>query len=123
MEITSIGKLNKFQTPIDSKLLDSLTKYEREQLLEYITSVKFISNLIASEEVRGFAKDRPNHCDLPNSDERRLYNDERVVVDISNPHILTDMDFFRERAIFFQKYGVYTHLRVNPNPKSEYIAF
>ena len=33
------------------------------------------------------------------------------------------MDFFRERALFYEKHGRYTHLRPNPNPKSEYAQF
>jgi len=33
------------------------------------------------------------------------------------------MDFFRERALFFEKHNKYTHLTPNPNPKSTYAEF
>ena len=33
------------------------------------------------------------------------------------------MDFFREKALFFEKHGKYTNLTPNPNPKSEYGTF
>jgi len=39
---------------------------------------------------------------------------------LENPHILEDMDYFRPSAIHFEKYGCYTKLRPNGNPKSEY---
>jgi hypothetical protein len=71
--------------------------------------------LIAPEEVRGYAKDKPR--------ETKFYNDGRINVDLTNPHILEDMDFFRERAIFFEKNGKYTNLTPNPNPKSAYAEF
>jgi hypothetical protein len=52
-----------------------------------------------------------------------LYDDNRIYVDITSPHILEDIDFFRERAIFFQNNGRYTNLSPNSNPKSEYAEF
>ena len=109
-----LSKLNKYQTPITEELKQSLPKEVYDNLLEYISTVKFIQNLIAPEEVRGFAKDRPK-------DEN--YNDNRIIVDITNPHILEDMEFFRERAIFFDKNGRYTNIPPNSNPKSEYAEF
>ncbi len=105
---------NKYQTPITEELKQSLPKEVYDNLLEYISTVKFIQNLIAPEEVRGFAKDRPK-------DEN--YNDGRIIVDITNPHILEDMEFFREKAIFFDKNGRYTNIPPNSNPKSEYAEF
>lgn len=33
------------------------------------------------------------------------------------------MEYFRERAIFYEKHGKYTDIRPNPNPKSEYASF
>ena len=109
-----LSKLNSYQTPITEELKQSLPKEVYDNLLEYISTVKFIQNLIAPEEVRGFAKDRPK-------DEN--YNDGRIIVDITNPHILEDMDFFREKAIFFDKNGKYTNIPPNSNPKSEYAEF
>lgn len=107
--------LNKYQTPITEELKNSLPKEVYDNLLEYISTVKFIQNLIAPEEVRGFAKNRPK--------ENQFYKDGRIEVDITNPHILEDMDYFRERAIFFEKNGKYTNIPPNSNPKSEYADF
>ena len=93
-------KFNKYQTPITDELKQSLPREVWENLVEYIASIKFIQNLIAPEEIRGFAKDRPK--------ETEFYNDGRILVDLTNPHILEDMDFFREKALFFEKNGKYT---------------
>lgn len=107
-------ELNKYQSPITDELRESLPKEVYENLIEYISTVKFIKNLIAPEHIRGFAKDRPKS---------QLYDDNRIEVDITNPHILEDMDYFRERAIFFERNGKYTNLSPNSNPKSEYAEF
>lgn len=104
-------KLNKYQTPITGELQKSLPKEVWEDLIDFIGTIKFIQNLIAPEEVRGFAKDRPKD------------KSGKIIVDLTNPHILEDMDFFRERAIFFEKNKCYTHLRPNPNPRSEFAEF
>ena len=110
-----LNKLNSYQTPITDELKESLPKEVWDNLLEYISTVKFIQNLIAPEEVRGFAKDRPK--------EDKHYKDGRIKVDLTNPHILEDMDYFRQAAIFFEKNGRYTNIPPNSNPKSEYAEF
>jgi len=108
-------ELNNYQTPIDDKLRESVHKEVYDSILEYVSSVKFIQRLIAPESTRGFAKDREK--------ETEFYNDGRIKVDLSNPHILEDMDFFREKALFFEKNGRYTNIPPNSNPKSEYAEF
>lgn len=114
-----LTKLNKYQTSISHyrRMLDDkeIPKEVYDQLLEYISSVKFIQNLISSEKERGFCKDRPR--------EEQFYKDGRVSVDLTNPHILEDMDYFRQPAIFFEKNGRYTNIPRNSNPKSEYAQF
>ena len=110
-----LNNLNHYQTPITDELKESLPKEVWDNLLEYISTVKFIQNLIAPEEVRGFAKDRPK--------EDKHYKDGRIKVDLTNPHILEDMDYFRQAAIFFEKNGRYTNIPPNSNPKSEYAEF
>ena len=107
-------ELNKYQSPITDELKETLPREVYENLIEYTSTIKFIKNLIAPEHVRGFAKDRP---------EDPLYNDGRILVDISNPHILEDMDYFRQPAIFFEKNGKYTNIPPNSNPKSEYAEY
>jgi hypothetical protein len=113
-ELNGLYKFNKYQTPLTEELKNSLHKEVWLDLLEYINSIEFIKRLIAPEEIRGFAKDRPK-------DEE--YDDGRIKVSVDNPHILEDMDYFRERALFFEKHGKYTLLHPNPNPKSDYALF
>lgn len=98
--------VNEFQTPINKELLDGLPDEVQEQLLDFINSVEYIKRLISPNRKR--AKDLPR-------DEQG-----RIIVDITNPHILEDMDYFRPSALHFQKHGCYTFLRPNPNPNSEY---
>lgn len=114
LKLEELYQFNKYQSPLTEQLKDSLPKEVWLDLLDYISNVEFIKRLIAPEEARGFAKDRPK-------DEN--YNNDRIKVDLVNPHILEDMDFFRERALYFQKHGKYTHLTPNPNPKSDYAEF
>jgi hypothetical protein len=116
-------KFNKYQTPLSDELRDSVPKEVWDEVLEYISTVKFIQNLIAPEEERGFIKDKPIMTYVNEDGKIVEYEDGRKLIDITNPHILEDMDFFRERAIFFEKHGKYTNLIPNGNPKSEYAQF
>lgn len=112
-------KYNKYQ----SLLSENLPQKVREEIIEYIETIPFIKHLISSENVRGYAKDCKKYSSLSDEDERKTYEDDRIIVDITKPHILQDLDFFRERAIFFEKNGKYTNIPPNPNPKSEYAMF
>ncbi len=114
LKIEELYKFNKHQTVLNEELKDSLPKEVWLELLDYISSVEYIKRLIAPEHIRGYAKDRPKS---------ENYHDGRIEVDLSNPHILEDMDYFREKALYFEKHGKYTHLTPNPNPKSEYAEF
>ena len=112
-------QMNKYQSVIP----EDLPKKIKEELIEYIETIPFIKHLISPEKVRGFAKDRPRHNQLSEDDDLRQFDDDRIVVDVTKPHILENMDFFRERAIFYKKNNKYTNLPPNPNPKSEYARF
>lgn len=100
---------NSYQTELTDKLLKTLKKEVREDLYEYINSIQFIYNISKSD--RKYAKD------LDRDD------DNKIIVDIVNPHILENMDYFRESAIYFQKHGTYTHHYPNKSPNSEYRKF
>lgn len=98
--------VNKFQTELTDELINSLSDEVRTDLLDYINNIEFIQRLISPN--REYAKDRPK-------DKHGI-----IVVDLVNPHILEGMDFFRQTAIHFEKYGCYTKLMPNPNPQSEF---
>ena len=98
--------MNKYQTQITDELLSGLPQEVQDQLLDIINNVEFVKRLISP--ARQYAKDRPR--DLQG----------RIIVDLVNPHILEDMDYFRPTALHYKKYGCFTSLRPNANPNSEY---
>ena len=104
-----ILKLNKIQTPIGEDLKSKLKQESYNEMIECIDKIVLVGNMINAN--RRKAKDMPTR------------KDGRIIIDFENPHILEDMDFFRERAIFFQKHGVYTHIFQNETPGSEYRRF
>ena len=97
---------NEFQTKINKRLFDGLPDEVIEQFLDVVNNVELIRRLISPSRKR--AKDLPRD------------ENGRIIVDIANPHILEDMDYFRQMAIHFKEHGCYTFLRPNPNPNSEY---
>ena len=102
-------KTNKYQTPVTRELIDSLPHEVGEQLIDCLTNIEFIKNLISP--------DRPYYKDLPRDEEGR------AIVDITNPPIFEDADYFRQAAIHYQKHGCYTFLKPNSNPNSEFRKF
>nr|DAF71876.1 MAG TPA: Terminase large subunit [Bacteriophage sp.] len=106
MENTPAIVMNEYQTPLTDELLGSLPEEVKEELLETMNSVPLIKRLISP--AREYAKDRPR-------DEQG-----KIIVDLANPHILENMDYFRQPALHFMKHGCYTFLKPNSNPNSEY---
>ena len=98
--------MNKYQTELTEELVNSLPQEVQDQLFDIINNVEFVKRLISP--TREYAKDRPR-------DDRG-----RIIVDLANPHILENMDYFRPSAIHYEKYGTFTNLRPNANPNSEY---
>jgi hypothetical protein len=115
--------MNKYQSVFTEKDFENLPKDVKLDFITTLDTVPFVKWLIEPENIRGFAKDKVR-WDNPNNIKKRKEDPKgKISVDITKPHILEDMDFFRERAIFFNKYGRYTNLVPNPNPKSEYARF
>lgn len=106
MENTLAINMNRYQTPLTEDLMNSLPEEVQEELLESINNIEFIRRLVSPN--RQFAKDRPRD------------DQGKIIVDITNPHILENMDYFRQPAIHFMEHGCYTFLRPNSNPNSEY---
>lgn len=98
--------MNKYQTELTKELMNTLPQEVQEQLLETLTTVEFVKRLISPN--------RPYARDLPRDEKGR------IIVDITNPHIIEDADYFRQPALHFLKYGCYTFLKPNSNPNSEF---
>lgn len=101
----TIIETNSYQTPITDELLAQYPSDVVEQFMDYIDTVPLLKWMIG---------DRPRAKDLPRD------KHGRIIVDITHPHILEDMDYFRPAALFFEQNGCYTLLKPNPNPNSEF---
>ena len=97
---------NEYQTPITQELLDKYPQEVQEQFLDFINNVPYIKNLISPN--------RPYTRDLPKDE------NGRAIIDLTNPPLHEDMDYFKPTALNYQKYGKVCNLRPNPNPNSEY---
>lgn len=99
-------EFNKYQSTLEELKLDSYPQEVQEQFYDFINNVPFIKSLISSK--RKYARDLPKD------------KEGKIIVDITNPHILENMDYFRPTALYFQKHGKLTNLRPNANPNSEF---
>lgn len=98
--------VNEYQSDITEELLSRYPKEVQKDFWDIVMSVPFVKNLISPSRQR--AKDRPRD------------DKGRIIVDLANPHILEDMDYFRPSALKYMKDGRYTDLRPNRNPNSPY---
>lgn len=99
-------EFNKYQSSIEELDIDNLNQEIQEQFYDFINNVPFIRALISP--------DRPRAIDLPRT------SDGKIIVDVTKPHILEDMDYFRPTALHYQKTGKVSDLRPNANPNSDY---
>lgn len=99
-------EFNKYQSTLEELKLDTYPKEVQDEFMENLMGVKFIQNLVSSN--------RPYPKDCPKDSEGK------IIIDLSNPPIIEDVDYFRPTALHFKKYGVLTNLRPNPNPNSEF---
>ena len=97
---------NKYQSSLEDLKIDSYPQEVQNEFFEAINGIPFIKNLTSPTRLR--CKDLPR-------DERG-----RAIIDITNPPLLEDIDYFRPTALHYKKYGVLTNLRPNPNPNSEF---
>lgn len=104
--MATLIETNEYQTPITEELLSQYPEEVVQQFTEIVNIVPFIKNLINPN--------RPKIEDLPRDTEGR------AIVDITNPPIYKDADYFRQAALFYLKNDCYTKLRPNSNPNSEY---
>ena len=99
-------KFNKFQSTLEQLNIDSYPEEIKESFFDFLNNVPYIKALVSPD--RPYAKDCPRD------------KEEKIIVDLTNPPIIEDTDYFRPVALYYQKYGCITKLRPNPNPNSEY---
>lgn len=99
-------KFNKFQSTLEQLNIDSYPDEIKESFYDFLNNVPYIKALVSPD--RPYAKDCPRD------------KEEKIIVDLTNPPIIEDTDYFRPVALHYQKYGCITKLRPNPNPNSEY---
>lgn len=97
---------NKYQSSVEELQLENYPQEVQEQFWDIICNVPFVQRLISPN--------RPYFKDLPRDEQGK------VIIDITDPPILTDMDYFRPTALHYQKTGVFTKLRPNSNPNSDF---
>lgn len=97
---------NEYQTPLKDLNIEKYPEEIQEQFFDFINTVPYIKNLIS--------KDRPRAKDLPRDEEGK------IIVDLTNPPIIEDIDYFRPVAKHFEETNRVVDLRPNPNPNSEY---
>jgi hypothetical protein len=99
---------NKYQTALTDNILKTLDSSSQSELFDCITKIELIKNL--SNKDRKYAKDL-----------ERING--KIVVNLENPHILENMQYFKPAARHFQQFGCYTKLFENPDPDSDYMKF
>lgn len=96
---------NILQSSEEELKIDTLPDEVQEEFRECL-NIPFIKYMVSPDRLR--AKDLPRD------------SKGRIIVDITKPHILEDMDYFRPAAIHYQKTGRYTDLKPNSNPNSAF---
>ena len=97
---------NEYQSTLEELKIDNYPQEIQEQFFDFINNVPFIKWLISPKRTKAKELSRDN--------------EGKIVIDLTTPHILENMDYFRPTALHYQKYGCYTKLRPNPNPNSEF---
>lgn len=97
---------NKYQTSIEDLHLEDYPQEVVEEFYDALNSVQYIKNLVSEK--------RPLMSELPRDEQGR------AIIDLANPPIFENVDYFRQTALKFKKDGKFTDLRPNANPNSEY---
>ena len=100
---------NLVNTELTPEILETLAKEEKQELLEYLTNYPFIKWMVSPN--RPYAKDLERD------------KEGKIIVNVTKPHILENMNYFRKPALTYKKHGKYTNLRPNGNPNSPYMKW
>ena len=99
-------EFNKYQSTLEELQIDTYPQEVQNEFFEAINGVPYIANLISIN--------RPYVQNLPKDEKGR------AIIDLSNPPIVEDVDYFRPTALHYQQHGCLTSLRPNANPNSEF---
>ena len=98
--------INNYNTAYSLLHITEQPQEVQDQFWDCIASIPYIRELISAD--RKFARDIERD------------GEGKIIVDITKPHILEDMDYFRPSALHFKETGRFTDLMPNANPNSEY---
>lgn len=98
--------INNYNTAYSLLHITEQPQEVQAQFWDCIASIPYIRELISAD--RKFARDIERD------------GEGKIIVDITKPHILEDMDYFRPSALHFKETGKFTDLMPNANPNSEY---
>jgi len=122
--------VNEVTSQINNELLQGLDSVSIGEFFEYVEKIELIRNLISPNRKRARDLERWDNPNLPLEHEvepgepyRKLNPKGRIRVDLENPHILEDMDYFRPAAKHFEEFGCYTKFQKNRDPDSDYMKF
>lgn len=121
---------NSVSSPFSEELLKGLDDQSIAEFYEILEKIEFISNLTSTSRKRAADLERWDNPNLPlreevdeGDDYRKLDPKGKIRVDLENPHILEDMDYFRPAAKHFEEFGCYTKFPKNRDPDSDYMKF
>ena len=120
---------NSTQTLFTENLISKLDLEHQEMFHNFIDKIPMIKRLCDPNRKR--AKDRPKKdykYVIRNAEDKPIIPleyriENKIIVDITNPHLLEDMDYFRPSCLYFKEHGCYTKLYPNGNVQSEYYKF
>lgn len=104
--MANIIETNDFNTEITEELFNSLRQEIREEFLDIVSTIDFIKKIISPNIKRA--------CDLERDEKGK------IIIDVTEPHKLEDMDYFRPSALHFMKTGRYTDYRPSKVPNSPF---
>lgn len=108
-ELTTENIEAAFKNSAKRKWNEEDIKWVKDSIQYDMDSIIFLQNLSSPN--------RKTLAEAPKDEEGN------VIVDISNPHILENMDWFKQAALNHEKYKRYTNKRKDPHPLSSYSKF
>jgi hypothetical protein len=102
-------EVNEFNTPLDDRYYIGLARDIIEDIHASLDEITFVRRLLS-----------PNIRHVSQLDKDA---DGKIVIDVTDPHILEGMSFFTVAADHYRKHGCYTLMTPNKHPKSTYYLY